>query len=80
MFSLLFLNGPIRLFMATDNSSKNRTKLITDTNSLEKDPARRASPWRMMEHPWMEEMKTKKVNMAHFLGQVWGWDANAKKG
>jgi mitogen-activated protein kinase kinase len=27
----------------------------------------------MLEHPWMVEMKTKKVNMAHFLREVWDW-------
>lgn len=27
----------------------------------------------MLEHPWMLEMKTKKVNMGHFLEQVWDW-------
>lgn len=27
----------------------------------------------MLEHPWMVEMKGKKVNMAHFLKQVWDW-------
>jgi mitogen-activated protein kinase kinase len=41
--------------------------------SLEKEPPRRATPWRMLEHPWMLEMKTKKVNMGHFLKQVWDW-------
>ncbi|OCK96021.1 MAP kinase [Cenococcum geophilum 1.58] len=40
---------------------------------LEKEPPRRASPWRMLEHPWMVEMKAKKVNMEHFLKQVWDW-------
>ncbi|MDI1486931.1 MAG: Protein kinase C signaling pathway involved MAPKK protein [Ramalina farinacea] len=40
---------------------------------LEKDSSRRASPWRIMEHPWMVEMQSKKVNMAHFLAQVWDW-------
>ncbi|KAL0637350.1 Protein kinase C signaling pathway involved MAPKK protein [Maublancomyces gigas] len=40
---------------------------------LEKDTARRASPWRMLEHPWILEMKNKRVNMAHFLAQVWDW-------
>ncbi|KAI5792446.1 kinase-like domain-containing protein [Peziza echinospora] len=40
---------------------------------LEKDTARRASPWRMLEHPWIVEMKNKKVNMANFLAQVWDW-------
>ncbi|USP78258.1 uncharacterized protein yc1106_05532 [Curvularia clavata] len=40
---------------------------------LEKDCPRRATPWRMLEHPWMVEMKAKKVNMAHFLKQVWDW-------
>lgn len=43
-------------------------------NSLEKDPLRRATPWRMLEHPWMVEMKTKRVNMSKYLTQVWGWD------
>ena len=41
--------------------------------SLEKEPARRATPWRMLEHPWMVEMQSKKVNMQHFLAQVWDW-------
>lgn len=40
---------------------------------LEKDPPRRATPWRMLEHPWMVEIRTKKVNMSHFLKQVWDW-------
>ncbi|RQM04907.1 hypothetical protein DH86_00002693 [Scytalidium sp. 3C] len=43
---------------------------------LEKEPSRRASPWRMLEHPWMIEMRSKRVNMAHFLATVWGWDEN----
>jgi len=42
--------------------------------SLEKDPARRATPWRMLEHPWMKEIRGKRVNMARFLAQVWGWE------
>lgn len=41
--------------------------------SLEKEASRRATPWRMLEHPWMEEMHGKKVNMEHFLKQVWDW-------
>lgn len=41
--------------------------------SLEKDTARRASPWRMLEHPWIVEMRNKKVNMYNFLAQVWEW-------
>ncbi|KAF2875578.1 MAP kinase [Massariosphaeria phaeospora] len=40
---------------------------------LEKECPRRGSPWRMLEHPWMVEMKTKRVNMEHFLKQVWDW-------
>jgi mitogen-activated protein kinase kinase len=43
-------------------------------HSLEKEPARRASPWRMLEHPWMIEMRSKRVNMAHFLSTVWAWE------
>ena len=41
--------------------------------SLEKEPPRRATPWRMLEHPWIVDMKSKKVNMANFLKQVWDW-------
>jgi len=41
--------------------------------SLEKEPGRRATPWRMLEHPWMVEMKGKKVSMEKFLQQVWDW-------
>lgn len=51
---------------------------VVSANSLEKEPGRRASPWRMLEHPWMVEMKTKRVNMQRYLSQVWGWD-EAKK-
>ncbi|KAI9753129.1 MAG: hypothetical protein M4579_005316 [Chaenotheca gracillima] len=40
---------------------------------LEKEPPRRATPWRMLEHPWMVEMMSKRVNMEHFLSQVWDW-------
>ncbi|KAL8872841.1 MAG: hypothetical protein Q9174_001603 [Haloplaca sp. 1 TL-2023] len=40
---------------------------------LEKEASRRATPWRILEHPWMVEMKSKKVNMEHFLKQVWDW-------
>lgn len=40
---------------------------------LEKSPARRATPWRMLEHPWIVEMKGKRVNMEAFLSQVWDW-------
>jgi mitogen-activated protein kinase kinase len=28
----------------------------------------------MQEHPWMQDMKNKKVNMANFVRQVWGWE------
>ena len=41
---------------------------------LEKDPNRRATPWRMKDHPWMQDLAGKKVNMAHFLAQVWDWN------
>jgi mitogen-activated protein kinase kinase len=27
----------------------------------------------MQEHPWMLDMKNKKVNMGNFLKQVWDW-------
>ena len=45
----------------------------TTLYSLEKEPPRRATPWRMMEHPWMLDAKNKKVNMGAFLKQVWAW-------
>jgi len=41
--------------------------------SLEKQAERRATPWRMLEHPWMVEMKGKRVNMVQFLKTVWDW-------
>jgi mitogen-activated protein kinase kinase len=28
----------------------------------------------MLDHPWMVEMRTKRVNMGKYLSQVWGWD------
>ena len=43
-------------------------------HSLEKEPSRRATPWRMLEHPWMVDMcNSKRVNMRKFLTQVWDW-------
>jgi mitogen-activated protein kinase kinase len=44
-----------------------------ETCSLEKQAERRATPWRMLEHPWMVEMKGKRVNMVQFLKTVWDW-------
>jgi hypothetical protein len=41
--------------------------------SLEKEQTRRATPWRMLEHPWMVEVKGKKVSMSTFLKKVWEW-------
>jgi hypothetical protein len=49
------------------------TAWLTPFLSLEKEPPRRATPWRMLEHPWMVEMKGKKVSMATFLKRVWEW-------
>ncbi|KYK60031.1 putative MAP kinase kinase [Drechmeria coniospora] len=47
---------------------------LTRLDSLEKQPNRRASPWKMMEHPWMVEMRSKRVNMVKYLSFVWGWE------
>lgn len=41
--------------------------------SMEKEPSRRATPWRMLEHPWMVEMKVKRVDMGSYLRKVWDW-------
>lgn len=60
-------------FTVTMGQPSMRCDALLTMNSLEKEPPRRASPWRMLDHPWMLEMKTKKVNMAHFLKQVWDW-------
>jgi len=43
------------------------------SHSLEKQADRRATPWRMLDHPWMVEMKGKRVNMVQFLKTVWDW-------
>ena len=41
--------------------------------SLEKDANRRATPWHITKHPWMVEMKQKRVDMTQFLRTVWDW-------
>ena len=46
---------------------------ILTLGSEEKDGAKRATPWRMLEHPWMVEIRSKRVNMASFLKTVWDW-------
>lgn len=28
----------------------------------------------MLDHPWMVDMQSKRVNMAKYLSQVWGWE------
>jgi len=28
----------------------------------------------MLDHPWMVDMRTKRVNMERYLSKVWGWD------
>jgi hypothetical protein len=28
----------------------------------------------MLDHPWMVEMRAKRVNMARYLAKVWGWE------
>lgn len=28
----------------------------------------------MLEHPWMVEIRSKRVNMSLYLSRVWGWD------
>ncbi|QIW95480.1 hypothetical protein AMS68_000998 [Peltaster fructicola] len=40
---------------------------------LDKEATRRATPWKMLEHPWIQEMHAKKVNMYAFLKKVWDW-------
>lgn len=40
---------------------------------LEKDANRRATPWHITKHPWMVEMKQKRVDMTQFLRTVWDW-------
>ena len=34
----------------------------------------------MLEHPWMVEMRTKRVNMGRYLSKVWGWDESGGPG
>lgn len=48
--------------------------LTTYRHSLEKEPSRRATPWRMLDHPWMVEMRSKRVNIPKYLSKVWGWE------
>jgi mitogen-activated protein kinase kinase len=33
----------------------------------------------MLEHPWMVEMRSKRVNMVKYLSFVWGWDEKQVK-
>jgi len=40
---------------------------------LEKDPTRRATPWKILTHPWMVEVIARRVDMTQFLRKVWDW-------
>ena len=55
------------------HQASTRTRKLTH-HSLQKQFDRRATPWRMLEHPWMVEMRSKRVNMVKYLSFVWGWD------
>lgn len=80
VYSLLFLPYfsfpilPIPEYNKKEEKKKTKLTTTLHKHSLEKEPSRRASPWRMLEHPWMIEMRAKRVNMAHFLSTVWGWE------
>ena len=28
----------------------------------------------MLDHPWIKDISSKRVNMSRFLSKVWGWD------
>jgi hypothetical protein len=55
------------------NAGVAQNVLTKFSSSLEKDPARRATPWHILKHPWMVEMKAKRVDMVQFLTTVWDW-------
>lgn len=50
------------------------SEALLTSYSLEKQAGRRATPWKMLEHPWMVDMKAKRVNMVKYLSFVWGWE------
>ena len=33
----------------------------------------------MLDHPWIVDMQSKRVNMVKYLAQVWGWDEAESK-
>jgi mitogen-activated protein kinase kinase len=70
-----FINYWYGSLRPVDISQRGRCKLTAFVMiaSLEKEGKRRATPWRMLEHPWMVEMSNKKVNMQIFLATVWDW-------
>lgn len=41
---------------------------------LERNGEARRKPAEMLEHPWMLELRHKKVNMARFLQVIWNWE------
>lgn len=56
-----------------ETGRRRRLTQILFKSSLEKEGNKRATPWRMLEHPWMLDMKTKRVDMQQFLRTVWDW-------
>ena len=72
-FLLLYSHSPHLSSNPRGKYPKRLTLRVLHGNSLEREPSRRATPWRMLEHPWMVEMHGKKVNMELFLRQVWDW-------
>ncbi|KAI0315692.1 kinase-like protein [Amylostereum chailletii] len=42
--------------------------------SLMVDPVQRPSPKELLQHPWFVDVMSRRVNMARWLSDVWGWE------
>ncbi|KIM23786.1 hypothetical protein M408DRAFT_332150 [Serendipita vermifera MAFF 305830] len=45
---------------------------------LTRDEAHRPKPSKMLEHPWIVESAQRKVNMAQWIREVWGWEKRGR--
>jgi mitogen-activated protein kinase kinase len=46
--------------------------------SLTRDEAHRPKPSKMLDHPWLTESSQRKVNMAQWIREVWGWEKRGR--
>jgi mitogen-activated protein kinase kinase len=52
--------------------------ILSVFSSLRIDAATRPTPREMLQHPWIQESMARKLDMAKWIREVWGWEKPQK--